>query len=75
MPIVSYGPRAKMIPPGPGRVRKTPILIGLNNGPCIINRIRQNNTILSFMRSLGEHTRNSYFPFNLLPDRNRNSQE
>jgi len=29
MPIVSYGLRAKMIPPGPGRVRKSPVLKGL----------------------------------------------
>jgi len=30
MPIVSYGPLAKMTPtPDPGRVRKSPVLIGL----------------------------------------------
>jgi len=40
MAIVSYDPRAKMTPPppGPGMVRKSPVLIGLN----------KNNRLLTF---------------------------
>jgi len=33
---VSYGPRAKMIPPGPERVRKSPLPIGLTRNKVLI---------------------------------------